>query len=163
LYRWGNPEAYHAGGPEDQTLFSQHDAQWIEQGLPGEGNILIFNNGNGRPGGEYSSIEEIVPPVDEQGFYHKIPFEAYEPYESLWTYHKENPYDFFSHHISGCQRLPNGNTLICDGANGFFFEVTLDKEVVWEYMNSYPSQLNNKVFKIHRYPMDYPGLRFLDE
>ncbi|OYT28539.1 hypothetical protein B6U98_04580 [Thermoplasmatales archaeon ex4572_165] len=163
LYRWGNPHAYRQGGPEDQKLFNQHDPQWIKQGLPGEGNILIFNNGNGRPGGEYSSIEEIVPPVDELGFYHKHSFEAYGPKEALWTYTKENPFDFFSYHISGCQRLPNGNTLICEGANGLFFEVTLEKEIVWEYLNQFPSQFNNKVFKIHRYPPDYPGLKFLFE
>jgi hypothetical protein len=42
---------------------------------------------------------------------------------------------FYSSYISGCQRLPNGNTLICSGATGHFFEVTADKEVVWEYIN----------------------------
>lgn len=161
LYRWGNPQAYRAGGPDDQMLFEQHDPQWIEPSCPGEGNILIFNNGNGRPGGEYSSIEEIVPPIDENGYYFKAPGSAYGPEESLWRYTAENPFDFFSDHISGCQRLPNGNTLICDGANGFFFEVTLDKEIVWEYLNQIPSVFNNLVFKIHRYAPDYPGLQNL--
>ncbi len=35
LYRWGNPQAYDAGSADDQTLFLQHDAQWIRPGLPG--------------------------------------------------------------------------------------------------------------------------------
>ena len=62
LYRWGNPQAYQGGTPADQQLNGQHDAQWIRPGLPGEGNILIFNNGEGRKDGEHSSIEEIKPP-----------------------------------------------------------------------------------------------------
>ena len=33
LYRWGNPQAYDAGGADDQQLFVQHDAQWIPVGL----------------------------------------------------------------------------------------------------------------------------------
>jgi hypothetical protein len=67
LYRWGNPQVYRAGRAADQQLFQQHDVQWIEPGLPGAGNLLIYNNGNGRPSGRYSSIEEIEPPVDDQG------------------------------------------------------------------------------------------------
>ncbi|MCP5115249.1 MAG: arylsulfotransferase, partial [bacterium] len=61
LYRWGNPQMYGAGS--NQMLFQQHDAQWIEPNRPGEGNMLIFNNGLSRPGGQYSSVDEIVPPV----------------------------------------------------------------------------------------------------
>ncbi len=69
LYRWGNPAAYDSGSSADQQLFVQHDAQWIGNGLPGAGNILIFNNGQGRPDGDYSSVDEIVPPVASDGSY----------------------------------------------------------------------------------------------
>ena len=37
--------------------------------------------------------------------------------------------------ISGAQRLPNGNTLVCSGINGVVFEVTPEKEMVWKYAN----------------------------
>ncbi len=37
--------------------------------------------------------------------------------------------------ISGAQRLPNGNTLICSGINGSLFEVTPDRATVWKYVN----------------------------
>ena len=37
--------------------------------------------------------------------------------------------------ISGTQRLPNGDTLICAGVSGTIFEVTPEKETVWEYVN----------------------------
>jgi len=37
--------------------------------------------------------------------------------------------------MSGAQRLPNGNTLICTGFSGTIFEVTPEKETVWDYIN----------------------------
>src|SRR5262249_27499714 len=46
-----------------------------------------------------------------------------------------NTKDFYSFFISGAQRLPNGNTLICSGANGTLLEVTVEKDVVWKYLN----------------------------
>jgi len=190
LYRWGNPEAHGAGSRSDQQLYQQHDAQWIETGCPGAGNILIFNNGlgrgnardperrgrrrGGRERGGYSTVDEIVPPVDRKGRYTRKSGSAFGPAGSVWSYQAENPRDFFASQISGAHRLPNGNTLICDGTHGLFFEVTRQGEVVWKYVNpvtrsgilaqgELPSldhrghQLN-AVFKIHRYAPDYPGL-----
>jgi len=156
LYRWGNPQAYRTGNEDDQKLFSQHDAQWITQGCPGEGNILVFNNGPGRPGPDYSSVDEIVPPVDEDGNYEFTPGLAYEPDEPVWSYTANNPTDFYAMYISGAERLTSGNTLICDGPAGRFFEVTPEKLTVWEYVNPYPSPLLNDVFKIDYLPSDEP-------
>lgn len=39
--------------------------------------------------------------------------------------------------IGGCQRLPGGNTLICEGAKGCIFEVTPEGDGVWEYVSPY--------------------------
>ena len=69
LYRWGNPRAYRNGSKMEQRLFNQHNAHWIRPGLAGEGHMLVFNNGSGRPGGDSSSVDEIVLPVDSQGQY----------------------------------------------------------------------------------------------
>jgi hypothetical protein len=135
LYRWGNPRAYRAGTKADQKLFRQHNAHWIPKGLPGEGRMLLFNNGNGRPGGNYSSVDELVLPVDSQGRYARKPGTAYGPDKPVWSYSAPNKSEFYSSFISGTQRLPNGNTLICSGANGTIFEVTPGKEVVWKYVN----------------------------
>ncbi len=154
LYRWGNPQSYRAGTSNDQKLFGQHDAQWIEPGFPGEDNILIFNNGKGRPGPDYSSVDEIEPPVDANGHYSHTPGTAYEPSDPTWSYSDPNPTDFYSDRTSGAVRLPNGNTLICCGPQGFFFEVTAGMETVWEYLNSYPSPTQNSVFKVRRYSMN---------
>ncbi len=165
LYRWGNPQTYDAGDISDMKLYGQHDAQWIESGSPGEGNILIFNNGTRR---NYSTVDEIVPPVDSVGNYSFTLGSAYGPEEQLWIYTAENPTDFYSQNISGVQRLPNGNTLICSGANGIFFEVNPDKDIVWHYINpvgqdgpltqgSSTAGSKNMVFKIRRYAPTYAG------
>ena len=70
LYRWGNPYAYSAGLPEQRVLFAQHDARWIGAGLPGAGNLLLFNNGTERDDSRaYSSVDELVPPLLEDGTY----------------------------------------------------------------------------------------------
>jgi hypothetical protein len=143
LYRWGNPHAYRAGTKADQKLFHQHNAHWIAKGLPGEGHLLLFNNGSGRPGENYSSVDELVLPVDSQGHYDSKPGAAYGPDKPLWSYTAPKKTEFYSSFISGTQRLPNGNTLICSGANGTIFEVTPGKEIVWKYVN--PSKRDREV------------------
>jgi hypothetical protein len=135
LYRWGNPAAYRAGAKADQTLFAQHNAHWIPRGLPGEGHVLLFNNRHEDAEGKYSSVDEIVLPVDEQGRYHRPAGKPFGPKEPVWRYTAPKKTDFYSNFISGAQRLPNGNTLICSGAHGILFEVTPDKEQVWKYIN----------------------------
>ena len=135
IYRWGNPRAYRAGKKEDQKLFAQHNAHWIGKGLPGEGHVLVFNNGGNRPDGSYSSVDELVLPVDAQGRYEFAPGAAYGPDEPVWSYTAPKKTDFYSFFISGAQRLASGNTLICSGATGTIFEVTSDKDVVWKYAN----------------------------
>ena len=82
-----------------------------------------------------------------------------------------NRASFFSDHISGCQRLPNGNTLICEGSKGRLFEVTASGETVWQYIvpfYAHPSLpgspwvdrgLSNATFRAYRYGPDYPGLQ----
>ena len=97
--------------------------------------MLVFNNGSGRPGGDSSSVDEIVLPVDSQGQYTRNRRGPYGPTQAVWSYSAPKKSDFYSFFISGAQRLPNGNTLICSGANGTVFEVTPDKEVVWKYTN----------------------------
>jgi len=135
LYRWGNPQVYRAGDASDQKLFAQHDATWIEPGLVGAGNIMVFNNGQGRSDGRYSSVDVVVPPVDESGHYTLISDSAYGPKAADWIYTDGNKPDFFSQNISGAQRLPNGNTLICSGDVGTIFEISPDKEIVWKYVH----------------------------
>jgi hypothetical protein len=162
LYRWGNPQCYRAGDANDQQLFEQHDAEWIKSGCPGAGHITVFNNGNSRPEGMYSSVDEIIPPVDDNGSYYLEPGTAYEPQEPVWAYTAKNPTDFYAPGQSSAQRLPNGNTLICNGPRGVLFEVTPEKKTVWFYVNLLVNLIPggfNLIFQAHRYPLNYSGIK----
>ena len=132
LYRWGNPEAYNNGGVRDQKLFKQHSVHWIPKGYKDEGDIMIFNNGTGRDS-SYSCIDIITPPVTSPGNYiQNIPF---GPSKTKWTYKDSIPGNFFSPFQSSTQRLFNGNTIICGGPQGRFFEINDKNKIVWEYIN----------------------------
>ncbi|MDY0168750.1 MAG: aryl-sulfate sulfotransferase [Thermoguttaceae bacterium] len=133
LYRWGNPRAYRNGSNVDQRLFGQHSAHWIPKGLPGAGNMLVFNNGAGRPDGHYSSVDEVVLPLMNSGLYAREEFLAFGPEKAAWSYSAPDKSSFLSMFVSGAHRLPNGNTFICSGNQGRLFEVTADGDIVWEY------------------------------
>lgn len=123
------------------TLGGPHDAHIIPSGLPGAGHMLCYDNGM------YSYISRAVE-VDIQtgdvvwqstdvGFQHgRVPFSCF---------------------ISSARRLPNGNTLCCEGCNGRFYEVTPDRDVVWEYWKpeADPSATPWTVFRAFRYAKDY--------
>lgn len=164
LYRWGNPEVYDTGDESNQKLYAQHDPRWIIKENTSEYHITIFNNGISRPGIDYSSVEEIIPPVDENGNYNLEPGSAYGPEEILWSYGINERY-YYSSVLCSAQRLPNGNTLINNGLYGTFFEVTPEKELIWRYYNKYPCPIPiiNAVFKLQWYPNDYSGLNNLDK
>lgn len=147
LYRYGNPMTYGRGTPADQVLYFNHDVQWIEEGLPGAGNLMVFNNGQGRPTGDWSSVDEWAPPVDAQGNYILAPGMAYGPDQLSWTY--SDPGNFYSAIMSGCERLEDGNTLICEATAGRLFEVTPSGTTVWNYVNPFGGP--NWVFKARRY------------
>jgi len=162
LYRWGNPQSYQSGTIADQKLRRQHDAEWIEAGED-EGKILIFNNFQNTAS---SSVVVIETPVDIDGNYQMAALN-YGPENYSWIYQDQNPDDFFSNFISGAQRLENGNTLICEGDDGRIFEVTENKETVWEYVNpTTPNSilnqgqqaLGNATFRATRLALNHPGL-----
>jgi len=176
LYRWGFAQQYDRGTAAQRKLYQQHHTHWIEPGLPGAGNILIYNNGIGRG---YSTVDEIAPPVDASGNYSIASGTAYGPTSALWTYTGTPPTSFYSAEISGAQRLPNGNTLITEGIKGNLFEVTSAGETVWRYVNpvtttplaqgsTVPTDPNrtdqymNAVFRVTRYGTDFPGLQGKD-
>jgi hypothetical protein len=99
-------------------LGHQHDPTLLENG-----NILVFDNGHHIPQKPRSRVIEVDPRTDE----------------IVWEYSDPHYLGFYSASISGCQRLPNGNTLICEGNRGRLYEVTKDCEIVWEYYNPFYS------------------------
>lgn len=171
LYRYGNPEAYGRGDAEDQVFFGQHDVQWIPEGHPQEGALVIYNNGAGRPGCDCSTIDVWNPPLLEDGSYALEGDAPFGPETWSWTYPSTPTPGFFSSNISGVQPQPNGNFLICQGAGGRLFEVTQEGDMVWEYINpegnfGVVSQGNNpqqnNVFRTYRYGPSFPGFEGRD-
>lgn len=162
LYRWGNSEAYGFPGTQNHQLFGQHNAHWIPSGNPNAGKIMIFNNGNGRTGGNYSSVD-IINPVNSSGNYDQtLPF---GPNAAEWSYHDTPSSSFYSAFISGAQQLINGNVLICNGMKGEFFEVDPLGNKVWRYINPVGNSIltqgttptANSVFRCTFYPDSYSG------
>jgi len=103
------------------------------------GNLLLFDNGTHRRGVDRSRIVEMNPASGAV----------------VWTYSADPDGAFYSAAISSAQRLPNGNTLVCEGCNGRLFEVTAEGEVVWEYViplfYRMAGQRTNWSFRAHRY------------
>jgi hypothetical protein len=133
-----------------RQIIGQHHPHLIPKGLPGAGNLLVFDNG-GSSG--YGFASPIAP--EGRGAFQRATSRVLEinpvTLELVWSYQNAR---FFSTNISGAQRLPNGNTLITAGAGGRLFEVTAKGEIVWEYM--YPqfsgANASNAVYRAYRVP-----------
>jgi hypothetical protein len=115
-----------------RQVIGQHHVHLIPKGLPGAGNVMIFDNGGSSGYGQPSAIAP-----DGLGIHARSNSRILEidpvSLELVWSYSR--PGQFFSSNISSAQRLPNGNTLITEGASGRLFEVTGEDEIVWEYMH----------------------------
>ena len=161
LYRWGNPANWKAGSEEDRRLFYQHNPEWIPAGRPGAGDLTVFNNGQERSGDEeYSTVLQLTLPLDENGCYAREEDEVFGPEEPTWIYDPEGDERFYARFISGCQRLENGNTLICSGPQGRLLEVSMEGEVLWEFENPYGDAKSKSysMFRAQRIEPDHPGL-----
>lgn len=104
-------------------IVGQHMTHIIPRGLPGAGNVLLFDNGGGSGYGG-----ELGFPRYKRDYSRVIEFDPVT-LELVWEYTADG---FYSTFISGAQRLPNGNTLICEGVTSRVFEVTTGREKVWE-------------------------------
>jgi len=169
LYRWGNPRTYGRGDASDQKLFYQHEVMWIPEDWEHAGNLTVFNNGGERPDGNYSSVVEWTPPLEEDGSHTLTEGEPFGPEEAVWRYLAEDRESFFAPFVSGAHRLENGNTFICSGPQGRIFEVTRDGEIVWEYRNPYHGEVDAwtpggteglyyALFRATKLPPDHAGL-----
>jgi hypothetical protein len=157
LYRWGNPKTYIRTATSQQKCYGQHDVQWIPAGYPGEGHLLLFNNRLSAPPDPewpYSTVLELVPPLNIEGRYDLEGY-SFGPEDPVWEFRHDPPTEMFSATMSGCQRLPNGNTLACCAESGWILEATSAGEVVWDYATGV------NVFRATRLSWDYPGLATL--
>tara|TARA_R110002033_G_scaffold20329_4_gene51575 strand:- start:8705 stop:10336 length:1632 start_codon:yes stop_codon:yes gene_type:complete len=143
LYRWGNPQSYNQGTETNRKLYGQHYPHVISNGLVDAGKIIIYNNGNGRSP-LFSEVFIINPETNSPGVYTYQSDTAFGPQDPEYIYfNPTSPNEFFSNILSSAQRLPNGNTLICEGINGRFFEITPSESIVWEYINPVNSTNGN--------------------
>ena len=145
-------------------IIGEHHAHLIPRGLPGEGNLLVFDNGGWagygapNPGAltgnknalrDYSRVLEIDPLTL------KIIWQ-YTPAEAGYRM----PTDanrFYSPFVSSSQRLPNGNTLITEGSGGRLIEVTPDHRIVWEYISPHFGKFArfNMIYRAYRLPYEW--------
>ena len=164
LYRYGNPATYQRGEKADQVFFNQHDISWIPTGYVDGGKMMVYNNGNTRPEGQYSTVDIFQPPIDNNGDYILEEQKPFGPELLDWSYDGNNLYSSI---MSSAQAMLDGNVLICEGASGRFFEVNRQKEIVWSYQNPVSltgpvtqgsNNSSTRVFRISRYFDDYAGL-----
>jgi hypothetical protein len=141
-------------------VIGQHHAHMIPRGLPGEGNVLVFDNGGaagygapnpGAPAGidnarrDFSRVLELDPVT----------------LEIIWQYPAPGPglggNRLYSSFVSSAQRLPNGNTLITEGNGGRILEVTAGQETVWEYVSPYQHRMLKftLIYRAYRVPYDW--------
>lgn len=157
LYRWGNPSAYSNAAP--QQFFGQHSAHWLNDA----GEILVFNNGLNRTGGNYSSVDKIQTPLNGLLYNASLPF---LPATSTILYNANNVHNYYAQNISGAQVLDSKSLLICNGPAGAFTTVDSNENTLWAYtspvynggvlsQNATPTQ--NQVFRAAYYDKNYPG------
>ena len=161
-YRWGNPSSHGKGRKPggyvddgDQILFGPHNATMLENG-----NITVFDNGTMRPRGNRSRIVEMNPKTNE----------------IVWEFSSNGAprsgNSFYSAFQCSVQKLPNGNYFVTSTNGGHIFEVTPEKEIVWEFVNPVGSKgpvcsvvdFDSKfdVHRAYRYAATYPGLKGKD-
>jgi len=111
-----------------------------------EGTLLVFDNGAHHPIQSKSRIVEVDMETDQ----------------IIWQYFGKPVYSLFSGHIAGAERLPNGNTFICEGESGRLFEITREGDYVWEwnspFVHDFKGVKNVQIFRAHRYMLDSPEL-----
>jgi hypothetical protein len=133
--------------------WERHDADWggpHDAQILDNGNMMVFANRGGRVPRGSKIIEFDMQSGD-----------------TVWEYKGNPTHSFDSHYISGCQRLWNGNTLICEGLWGRIFEVTEAGELVWEFINPITIAREmgptagdvSTVFRAYRYAPDGPEIQ----
>jgi len=140
-------------------IIGQHHAHIIPKGLPGAGNLLVFDNGGASGYGEGTPAAPDGVGVVSRGSSRVLEIDPVT-LKKVWEYsiRGAESYRFFSHYVSSAQRLVNGNTLITEGADGRVFEVTTAGEIVWEYVSPYFTEgpnATNRVYRAYRLPYSW--------
>ena len=144
---FGEGQTGRALGP----IIGPHHAHMIPKGLPGAGNILVFDNGGaagyGGAGGGYKHTRMYSRALE------------FDPvsYRAVWQYGSSTGDDqLFSAWVGSAQRLPNGNTLVNEGLSKTVLEVTPGKKVVWRFVSPYATVNNlDLIYRAYRVPPEW--------
>ena len=148
LYRWGNPQVYNRGTSNHQQLDSQHGVNWIPEGYPGAGNLILYNNNYGN---QSSAVFELVTPLSPDSSIYLISgSQPFGPLGPIWVHTG----GFHSNVQSGAFRLPNGNTLISVADDAIVFEVDSLGSNVWSYSFG---GTNTMIARAQKYSVDFLG------
>ncbi len=143
------------------TIVGPHHTHMIPKGLPGEGHIMVYDNGGWAGYGAPNQFSKTGLKVSRRDGSRVVEFDP-TTLEIVWECKGEEigatdaPFTthyFYSPLTSDAQRLPNGNTFICEGTSGRFMEFTPDNELVWEY--SYPRLGSGLIYRAYRIPYDW--------
>lgn len=144
-------------------VIGQHHLHMIPRGLPGEGNLLVFDNGGWGGYGPVNGTSPHGQNSEHRDYSRVLEFDP-TTLEIKWQYTARDAgyldrFRFYSPYISSAQRLPNGNTFITEGSDGRLFEVTPNREIVWEYINPYYGAFGGKtlnmVYRAYRVPYEW--------
>lgn len=97
------------------------------------GNILIFDNGSRR---NSSRVIELMPLTGD----------------IKQIYGESENEEFFTNTRGSVQRLSNGNTLIVNSNNGYVFEISSQREKVWEFYSYFLDDKKNERHALYRMP-----------
>jgi hypothetical protein len=155
-FRWGNPCTSGQGkcpswiDDGDQQLFGAHTVSHLENG-----NYLIFDNGWQRPEGNRSRIVELDP----------------KSKQIVWQYAPRSANSLYAPFQGSAQRLPNGNTLVASATQGHIFEVTANRQIVWEFIvptdfkgsaTCFVEDAVGTIHRAYRYGKDFPAFKGKD-
>ena len=142
------------------TIIGPHHTHMIPEGLPGAGNVMVYDNGGWGGYGAPSQVSRMGLKSERRDGSRVVEFDPITM-KIVWECKDANAivgFPFTAHHFyspltSDAQRLENGNTLICEGTSGRIMEVAPDMEVVWEYM--FPDVGPALLYRAYRIPYEW--------
>ncbi len=136
---------------DDRSIYWGESDFWHMQHEPillPNGNMLIFDNQGAVDASAVIEFDQEIKEIE-------------------WIYRGDDDNPFYSFIIGSCQRLPDGNTLITESTFGRAFEVTPEKEIVWEYYSPYRAGKNLELiatlFEVLRVSEEYTASWLVSE
>lgn len=175
---WRVGPTFDYGPGKIDQIIGAHHGHMIPFPLQGAGNIMLFDNGGTAPFGAGYGPDENGMPAHPNKFRSHSRVIEFDPVtlDVVWLYERPDPdtvsygenfAPFRSDLASSAQRLVNGNTLITEALSGRIFEVTQERELVWEFVSPFgpnapygdPAQGSavpgNLVYRAYRVPEEW--------